>query len=137
VEVIRHPLNPLIQTRNLAQHSRQILQNQPPTRIRVFRLEFRQIVADRTPNIHEENCIAVGLGSFDQALAHGEEALVHPAQSALAVAAHVVVELRAHGRVGLQVGEHVEVRVVGVLVGAVGGGVGFAVGGRGGVGVEV
>ena len=128
-EVIPHPLNPPIQTRDLAQHSRQVLQHQPARRTRMLRRELGQIMSDTASNIHNQDTISIRLRSLHQSVIHGEEIGIHPRRSALTVTAHVVVELRAHGRVRLHVSEHVEVGGVGVLVGAVGGGVGFAVGG--------
>ena len=129
VEVISHALNLVAETFNLAQHDGQILKHQATRSIRMLLRKIRQIVANAASNVYNEHSIIFGLGALDQPLLNRKEIRVHPLGSALAVAAHVVVELRAHGRVRLHVSEHVEVGGVGVLVGAVGGGVGFAVGG--------
>lgn len=128
-EIILHPLNPRIKTGNLSQNNGQILQNQPSGSGGMFRRKLGQIVPNTTSDVHHEGRVSFRFRPFGERLLYGEEILVHPARPALPVAAHVVVELRAHGRVGLHVGEHVQVGGVGVLVRAGGGGVGLAVGG--------
>lgn len=78
--------------------------------------KFRKIVANAASDVYNERSIIFRLGALDQTFTDGEEVGVHPAGSALAVAAHVVVELRSVRRVRLQVRKEVELGVVGVLV---------------------
>jgi hypothetical protein len=121
IEVIHHPLDPAIQPPGLGllDDGPKILQHQTAGRMRHLAAELVQVVAHTAGNIHQENGLRCLLRALDQALLDGVEALVHPRGAALAVAAHVVVELLAVGRVGHQVLEHVELGVVGVLQGAV------------------
>lgn len=85
----------------------------------MLRRELSKIVANAASNVYNEHRIVFRLGALDQTLANGEEICIHPAGSALAVATHVVVELRSVRRIRLQVCKEVELGVVCVLVRAV------------------
>lgn len=81
--------------------------------------KLRKVVANAASDVYNEHSIIFRLGTFDQPLSNREEVSVHPAGSALAVATHVMVELRSVRRVCLQIREEVELGVICVLVGTV------------------
>jgi hypothetical protein len=85
----------------------------------VLRRKFCKIVANAASNVYNEHSIILRLGALDQPLSNREKIHVHPAGSTLAVAAHVVVELRSVRRICLQIRKEVELGVVCVLVRAV------------------
>jgi hypothetical protein len=94
--------------------------------------KLRQIMPNAAANVYDQRSISIRSRPLYQAILYREERLIrliHPAGPALTVATHVVIELLAHGRVRLHVSEHVQIGGVGVLVRAVGGGVGLAIGG--------
>lgn len=74
------------------------------------------MVANAASNVHDERGINLRLGALDQPLLNREEICVHPAGPTLAVAAHVMVELRSVRRVRLQIRKEVELGIVRVLV---------------------
>lgn len=116
VEVIGHAFNLVVKTLNLTQHDRQILKHQATRCVWMLPPKLREIVANAASNVYNEHSIIFRLGALDQSFSNREESRVHPLGSALAVAAHVVVELRSVRRVRLQVREEVELGVVCVLV---------------------
>ena len=78
--------------------------------------KLRKIVTDAASNVYDEHRFILRLGALDQPLPDREEVRIHPAGSALAVATHVMVELRSVRRVRLQIRKEVELGVVRVLV---------------------
>jgi hypothetical protein len=116
VEIISHALNLVIETFNLTQDGRQILEYYATRCIWMLLRELCKIVANATSNVDNEQRIIFGLGALDQSLSNRKETRIHPAGSSLAVAAHVMVELRSIRRVCLQIRKEVELGVVGVLV---------------------
>jgi hypothetical protein len=119
VEVIGHALNLRVESCNLSQHDSQVLKYQATRSVWVLRRKLCKIVANAASNVYNERSIIFGLGALDQPLSNREEVCVHPAGPTLAIATHMVVELRSVRRVRLQVREEVELGVVCVLVRAV------------------
>ena len=124
VKVIRHTLDPRVQLHDLPNDDRQVLQDEPARRVGVLPPELVQVVAQAAADVDDQRGIGTSVDALNEALLDRVEALVHPRRPALPVAAHVVVELDAAGRVRLQVLKHVELGVVGVLHRAVGDAVG-------------
>lgn len=120
VEIVAHPLDPPIEALYLAQNGGQILQDQAPGSIGMFLRELGQVVANASSNIRDEYRICFRACAFDQSLLDGEEVFIHPTGSTLTVTAHVMVELRPEGRVGLQIGEEVKLGIVRILVRPIG-----------------
>ena len=116
VEVIGHAFNFVVESLNLAEHDRQVLKHQATRSVWVLSRKLCQIVTDAASNVYDERSIILRLGALDQPLLNREEVCIHPAGSALAVATHVMVELRSVRRVRLKIREEVKLGVVRVLV---------------------
>lgn len=81
-------------------------------------MKLGQVVSNAAANVYEEGCLGALIGSGNQTLLDGIKGFGHPRRAALAVAAHVVVEVRAVAE-RLLPGKHVQLGLVGVHHGRV------------------
>jgi hypothetical protein len=118
VEIILHRRDGRVQALETLDNRRQILQNQLSRRTGVVPAKLLKVMPNAAANVDEQDRIRTRVGTADQALLYGEEPRCHPGKPALAVAAHVIVEVREVTLI-LQEGEEVLICAVRVVHGRV------------------
>lgn len=110
-EVVRHGRDGLVKILKLPNDHRKLLQDKPARVARIQRVELRHIVTKTTPDVDQHHSVGRGAEAVDKLRLDGEEVGSAPWRPALAVPAHVVVEVGAVAE-RLLPREHVLVHVV-------------------------